>query len=240
MKLGWALGIGAAVVVHGAILTFGGIFFLKDEKDHASLQQVELLTEEDKADKEKDKEKPEDVAKTEDEMQTEEEEAPDAEEMIRNLELSAVNDTPRLDAASLGSIEQALSGVVGSGGDFNQELSFNSGGALNGRGRGGVLQQKIDQALSLDEIDQKPRAIFQSAPIYPAEMRGKKVEGTVTVIFIVDASGRVTNPRIKESSNPAFEKPALDAVKQWKFEPGIKGGERVPCSMRVPLRFQPS
>ena len=36
-----------------------------------------------------------------------------------------------------------------------------------------------------------------------------------------------------------LEKPAVDAVKQWKFEPGVKGGERVACRMRVGIRFQP-
>jgi soluble P-type ATPase len=38
-----------------------------------------------------------------------------------------------------------------------------------------------------DIMDQKPRAVFQSAPTYPAAMRGKKVEGVVTVVFVVDA-----------------------------------------------------
>jgi protein TonB len=238
MKLGWILGILAALVVHAAIMAFGGIFFLHDEKDHGTLQQVELLTEEDAApDKEKDK--PEDVRKSEDDMQAEEEEAPDAQEMIRNLELSAVNDAPALDAASLGAIEQALSGGVG-GGDFSDALSFSSGGRIGGTGKASVLEDKLEDAFNLNEIDQKPRAIFQAAPLYPSEMRGKKVEGTVTVIFVVDASGKVSSPRVRDSSNPAFEKPALDAVKQWKFEPAIKGGQRVSCKMRVPLRFQPS
>ena len=64
--------------------------------------------------------------------------------------------------------------------------------------------------------------------------------GVVSVIFVVDASGKVVNPRIEKSSNAAFEKPALDAVKQWKFEPAVKGGQRVACTMRQPIRFQPS
>jgi protein TonB len=68
-------------------------------------------------------------------------------------------------------------------------------------------------------------------------MRGKNLEGAVTIIFVLDASGKVTNPRVEKSTHRAFEKPALDAVKQWKFEPGIQGGRRVPCNMRVPIRF---
>jgi periplasmic protein TonB len=82
--------------------------------------------------------------------------------------------------------------------------------------------------------------VFQTAPLFPSEMRGKKVEGQVTVIFIVDASGKVTDARVETANFAAFEKPALDAVRQWKFEPGVKGGQRVACRMKAPIRFQPS
>jgi protein TonB len=82
--------------------------------------------------------------------------------------------------------------------------------------------------------------VFQAAPVYPSAMRGKKVEGLVTVVFVVDPSGKVATPRVEKSTHPVFEKPALDAVKQWKFEPAVKGGQRVACKMRAPIRFQPS
>ena len=102
------------------------------------------------------------------------------------------------------------------------------------------MDEKLESAFSLAEIDQKPRPVFQAAPVYPSEMRGKKVEGVVSVLFIVDAAGKVTNPRVEKSSHTAFDKPAMEAVKKWKFEPAIKGGQRVACKMRVPIRFQPS
>ena len=73
----------------------------------------------------------------------------------------------------------------------------------------------------------------------PTELRGKKVEGVVTVIFIVDAAGKVTNARIEKSTHPAFEKPALEAIKQWKYEAGVKGGQRIACRVRQPMRYQP-
>jgi protein TonB len=71
-------------------------------------------------------------------------------------------------------------------------------------------------------------------------MRGRKVEGVVSILFVVDSSGRVSGPRVEKSTHAAFEKPALDAVRQWRFEPAVKGGQRVACKMRVPIRFQPS
>ncbi len=238
MKLGWLMGFLWAVLVHAGILLFGGWFFLDDEQDHGTTQEVELLSEDDAAQEEEEKEdQPE--PSDEEQMEAETEEPPDAAEIIRNLELSAVAAAPALDDASLGAIEAALSGQLG-GGAFSDAVSFASGGRIGGTGDPNAFGEKLDDIFSLTEIDQKPRAIFQAAPIFPSTMRGKKVEGVVTLIFVVDPSGKVTNPRVEKSSHPAFDKPALDAIKQWKFEPAVKGGERVNCKMRQSIRFQPS
>jgi len=235
--LGVILGLLFAAFLHLAFILFGGILFPKDE-DHGTLQQVELVSEEEAAQEkqEEPQEKPEETA----DLEAEPEEVPDAAELMRNLERSAAESAPALEAASLSAIEAALSGQ-GGGGDFAEALSFASGGRIGGMGKpGGELDQKFESAFSLAEIDQKPRAVYQSSPAYPAEMRGKKVEGDVTVIFVVDPSGKVANPRVEKSNHAAFNKPALDAVKQWKFEPAVKGGQRVACKMRVPIRFPSS
>jgi TonB family protein len=234
-KFGLFLGVIFAIVLHVGFILFGGLLFISDKENHGTLQEVELISEDDTAEKEE--EKPEET-KTE-EIEAETEEVPDAAEIIRNLEVPAIANAPELDAASLSAIEAALSGQTG-GGDFGQSMDFSSGGIIGGKGKAGALNEQLEGAFSLSEIDQKPRPMFQGAPLYPAEMRGKKVEGVVTVIFVVDAAGKVSNPRAEKSTHTAFEKPALDAVKKWKFEPGVKAGQRVACRMRVPIRFPPS
>jgi protein TonB len=234
-KFGLLLGVIFAIVLHGGFILFGGLLFIGDKENHGTLQEVELISEDDAAEKEE--EKPEET-ETE-EIETETEEVPDAAEIIRNMELTEVAQAPELDAASLSAIEAALSGQTG-GGDFGQSMDFASGGIIGGKGKAGALNEQLEGAFSLAEIDQKPRPMFQGAPLYPAEMRGKKLEAVVTVIFVVDAAGKVTNPRVEKSTHTVFEKPALDAVKKWKFEPGVKAGQRVACRMRVPIRFPPS
>lgn len=237
MKINLSFGIACAIVLHVGFILFGGLLFISHKKDHGTLQQVELLSEEDiAAEKEKPKEPEPETVKTE-EMDTETEQAPDAAEIIRNLELSAAANAPELEAASLSAIEAALSGQAGGGGDFAEALNFSSGGRIGGMGKGGALDDSLEKAFSLAEIDQKPRAIFQAAPVYPGGKRALEV--VVSIVFVVDTTGKVINPRVEKSTDPAFEKPAIDAVKQWKFEPAIKAGQRVSCKMRVPIRFQP-
>lgn len=235
MKFNLSFGIVCAIVLHAGFILFGGLLFISHKNDYGTLQQVELLSEDDVA-AEKEKPKEHEPEKTE-EMETETEQAPDASEIIRNLELSAAANAPELEAASLSAIEAALSGQAGGGGDFAEALSFSSGGRIGGTGKGGALDDSLEKAFSLAEIDQKPRAIFQTAPVYPAGKRSLEV--VVSVVFVVDTTGKVINPRVEKSTNPAFDKPAVDAVKQWKFEPAIKAGQRVSCKMRVPIRFQP-
>lgn len=237
MKLGLVLGIGAAIFLHLVVIAFGGIFFLHDEKNQASLQQVELLTADDAAEKEKAKEEPKEAPKEEIEA---EEAPPDASEIVKSLETAPMNSAPALDAASLSAIEAALSGQGGGSGDFGAAANLASGGIIGGSGSGGLGDASLEQAFNPADIDQKPRALSQSPPNYPSDMRGKKLEGVVTVIFVVDPAGRVAEPRVESSSNQAFERPALEAVRRWKFEPGLKGGQRVACKMRIPIRFQPS
>ncbi len=231
MKFSISLGIACAIVLHVGFILFGGLLFISRKNDYGALQQVELLCEDIAAEKEKPTEREPEEAE---EMETEQ--APDATEVIRSVELSAAANAPELEAASLSAIEAALSGQAVSG-DFAETLSFSSGGRIGGAGKAGALDDSFEKAFSLGEIDQKPRAIFQAAPVYPAGKRAAEV--VVSVVFVVDTAGKVANPRVEKSTDPAFEKPAVDAVKQWKFEPAIKAGQRVSCKMRVPIRFQP-
>ena len=235
MKVRVILCIIGALLVHLAVICFGGILFLDDENSHASHQNIELLSE----DVEKEKVE-EEVKEKVEELKAESEAPPDPNQALQSVDSPvASDDAPALDAASLSAIEQVLNGTGGGGaGDFGGGLSLASGGRIGGTGKAGSDDQEFQGAFSLSEIDQRPRAIHQVAGAFPADMRAKNIDGVVTLIFIVDETGRVINPRVEKSSHPEFDAPALEAVRQWKFEPAIKGGQRVSCRMRVPIRFQ--
>lgn len=111
------------------------------------------------------------------------------------------------------------------GGDFAVKLNT-----------GLAKDDTLDSVFSMADLDQKPRVIYQPGPSLDATAR-RKTPGTVYIIFIVDQRGRVENPMIQNSTDPVFEKPALAAVKQWKFEPGKRNGQPVRFRMRVPVTF---
>jgi len=57
------------------------------------------------------------------------------------------------------------------------------------------------------------------------------------VDFIVDREGRVRDPVVSRSLNPAFDVSAIEAVKKWRFVPGMRAGQPVDTSMQVPVIF---
>lgn len=83
------------------------------------------------------------------------------------------------------------------------------------------------RAQNWKDLEVRPRALFQVTPTYPLELSAAKVEGKVTVEFVIDPDGNVRDVRVVRSSHKAFEAPAIAAVLQWKFAPGEIKGRKV-------------
>lgn len=56
-------------------------------------------------------------------------------------------------------------------------------------------------------------------PIYPAMMQSARISGAVVLDAIIHADGTIGDVTVLQSSNPAFTRSAIDAVKQWKYAP---------------------
>jgi periplasmic protein TonB len=74
-------------------------------------------------------------------------------------------------------------------------------------------------------------------PDYPDELRREGVSGLVMVRCSIDEQGNVTETVVEKSSNVAFEKPAIAAVKRWKFKPAKQDGTPVAIKVSIPIKF---
>jgi TonB family protein len=81
-----------------------------------------------------------------------------------------------------------------------------------------------------------PRLIKSVDPIYPEEARKNQVEGLVILEAKIDEKGNVADVRILRSI-PALDQAAIDAVKQWKYEPMIIKRKPMPVLFTVTVRF---
>lgn len=130
----------------------------------------------------------------------------------------------------LSQLELALDPGVGGGwttADF--AIKIGGGGADGGSEDSGLF--------SVADLDQQPRVVYPHNPQMTPQIR-RKAPGTVYIVFIVDEEGRVQNPVVQQSPDPVFDRPALDAIKKWKFEPGKRNGKPVRFRMRQPITFK--
>ena len=66
----------------------------------------------------------------------------------------------------------------------------------------------------------------------------RQTPATVVVIFIVDENGRVQDPKVQRTTNTAFDRSALAAIRQWKFEPAKAQGRAVSSRLRQSFSFE--
>lgn len=106
-------------------------------------------------------------------------------------------------------------------------------GAESGRGHGrrGTKRRAESEVL--------PRPVFAPKPPYPSRSRDRGEEGTVILVVLVSADGRVEECRVDRSSgHPLLDGSALATVRdKWRFKPGTVGGEPSARWVRVPVEF---
>lgn len=76
-------------------------------------------------------------------------------------------------------------------------------------------------------------------PEYPKSQlaSGKDVE--VVLTLTIDAEGKVEKAEVALSGGKDFDFAALEAVKQWEFDPATRDGRPVHAKIRVPFHFAP-
>jgi len=97
-----------------------------------------------------------------------------------------------------------------------------------------ILEQPNESKMP----DVLPKAVYRVRPKYPIAMIRSGLRGEVVLQFTVDETGAVKDPVVLRSSNPYFNQGALEALSQWKFEPGRLGGEPVAAKMQQPFVFE--
>lgn len=70
------------------------------------------------------------------------------------------------------------------------------------------------------------KAIERRTPAYPAMARQIRLEGSVAVEIVISPDGRVESWRAM-SGHPLFVPSAIEAVRQWRFEPTLLNGTPV-------------
>ncbi|WP_274604526.1 energy transducer TonB [Pseudomonas typographi] len=81
-------------------------------------------------------------------------------------------------------------------------------------------------------------ALQQTVPAYPRMARQAKIEGFVTLDLVIRPDGSVASATVVEGKPPRlFDEAAINAVKNWKFQPRMVGGVAQEQRARQTVRF---
>jgi protein TonB len=82
-----------------------------------------------------------------------------------------------------------------------------------------------------------PRPIYQPEPEFSEEARKAKYQGICTLALVVGADGRPSNIHVQSSLGMGLDEKAIEAVKNWRFEPAMKDGHPVAVAIAVEVDF---
>ena len=82
-----------------------------------------------------------------------------------------------------------------------------------------------------------PRPIYQPEPEFSEEARKAKYQGICTLALVVGADGRPSNIHVQSSLGMGLDEKAIEAVRNWRFEPAMKDGHPVAVAIAVEVDF---
>lgn len=83
-----------------------------------------------------------------------------------------------------------------------------------------------------------PVVIRQVAPLFTEEAMKAKFEGTVKVAFVVGLDGKPDRMEVTQGLGLGQDEAVIAALREWRFEPGRKGGKAVPVEADVVAVFR--
>ncbi len=83
-----------------------------------------------------------------------------------------------------------------------------------------------------------PKVLFAPDPDYSEEARKAKYQGTCILWLIVGPDGRPRDVKVARTLGMGLDQKAVEAVRNWKFEPAMKDGKPVAVQINVEVNFR--
>ena len=151
--------------------------------------------------------------------------------------IAEIKEAP-LESDSLGGVIGGVPGGV-PGGQMGGVLGGVIGGVLNTAARPVPPPPSVKRngPVRVGGHVRQPKVIVQVLPKYPPLARETHVQGQVRIDAVLDEQGNVIEMRIV-SGHPLLYQAALDALKQWKYEPTYLNDRPIAVQLIVTINFQ--
>lgn len=99
-------------------------------------------------------------------------------------------------------------------------------------------EQRPAEVLRVAETVAAPRLIERADPEYTEDARIVGLQGTVELQMEVWPDGRAHNFRLRRGLGLGLDEQAIEAVRKWRFLPGVRNGEAVVVEALVTVHFR--
>lgn len=126
--------------------------------------------------------------------------------------------------------------------DFGIEGGIEGGveGGVEGGIIGGVIGAPVFEGADTEVVRvsslKRPKLVREVKPIYPPVALRARIQGRVIIDATTDIYGRVRSFKLI-SGHPLLNQSAIDAVKQWVYQPYIINGVPKPVRFTVTVNF---
>jgi len=153
---------------------------------------------------------------------------------------------PEINLPQTGPIGDPMSKVIGgipsNGPGLGGGIGSGSGGGVGsgtgpgvGPGHGGGIG---GGAYRVGGGVRAPKVVYRVEPEFSEEARKNKWQGVVILKLIIGKDGKPQDISVLRSLGMGLDEKAMEAVKQWRFEPGTKDGQPVPVEVSMEVSFR--
>jgi protein TonB len=135
--------------------------------------------------------------------------------------------------------DMGMTGVAGGvpGGVAGGSMGGVIGGVIGGAGTAAPPPPRPTASrIRVGGAVQAAKLVNRVQPMYPPLARQTRISGTVRLHAIIGKDGTVQQLTV-ESGHPLLVQSALDAVKQWRYQPTLLNGEPVDVDTEIDVIF---
>ncbi len=85
--------------------------------------------------------------------------------------------------------------------------------------------------------DGSPRLVQQVRPVYPPAAKQAGTTGAVGLRVVIGKDGKVKDIQVAKSAGAALDAAAMEAVRQWVYEPTFLNGNPVEVQTTIDVNF---
>jgi protein TonB len=83
---------------------------------------------------------------------------------------------------------------------------------------------------------QQAKLVSQVRPVYPADAKAQRIQGSVKLEAVIGKDGKVENLKVL-SGDPLLAPAALEAVRQWQYQTTLLNGNPVEVVTQIDVNF---